>query len=257
MTRNFLHLPVALVLLFLGGCTLIPAEPPLRIGTSPSLAPLVFLENGEVAGLEADLAAEVERRTGRRIQWQLKPFADLLPALQQGEVDVVMAGVSVTPARQRQVSFTRPYMDSGLMAVMRRQDLGRLNSPGAVRQAGRRIAVETGSVAQDWVQRQLPSATVIAADGEDALVAALRSGRADYLVMDAPAVWYLTGNPGAGDLVAWYQFLDRQPLAWAVRAEAASLQQTLDGVLDEMRRDGTLAALLQKWVPMRMEVQAP
>lgn len=246
---------VLIVLVLLAGCTTTPEAPPLRIGTSVGAPPLVFADDTGLRGVEVDLAAEVAALTGRRLQWQTYNFDELLPALQRGDVDVAMAGISVTPARARSVRFVTPYLDAGLMAVMRREDLGRLNSAGAARQPGIRVGVERGTTAVDYVSGHFPAATVTEYASQDEVVAALLAARLDYAVLDAPAVWYLTGRPEGRDLVAWFRFLNREQLAWAVAPGDALLAQTLSEALAQLRADGRLGAILNRWMPVRTELE--
>lgn len=246
---------LAVALLLLAACSTTPSAPPLRIGTSPGAAPLVFMSGDELAGVEVDLGKALSRITGRPVQWQTYPFEALLPALLRGEFDVAMAGISVTPARERQVRFVEPYLEAGLMALMRRQDLGRLNSAGAARQPGIRVGVEQGTTAGEYVAAHFPAATVSGFASQEQVVAALLAGKLDYAVMDAPAVWYLTGRPEGRDLVAWFRFLNREPLAWAVAPGDEALAQALSAALDEMRADGRLGAILNGWMPVRTELE--
>src|SRR5690606_17527347 len=79
----------------------VTAAAPLRIGTSASSNPLIFQADGNIVGLEADLARLLQARIGQPIEFRLLPESDLLPALARGEVDVVMSGLTITPEREQ------------------------------------------------------------------------------------------------------------------------------------------------------------
>ena len=78
-------------------------RPPLLVGVSPTYAPVIFETDGEIVGIEADLARILGRALGREIVFRRHPFPDLLDALLRGEIDVVMSGLSITPERAERV----------------------------------------------------------------------------------------------------------------------------------------------------------
>ena len=108
-----LGLPAALFLVgwALASCAnLGPAgfsEPTLRVGVSPDYPPVIFERDGEIVGIEADFAHRLGRDLHRPIEFVEIPFPDLLDALEAGEIDVVMSGLSNTPDRASRVQFNR------------------------------------------------------------------------------------------------------------------------------------------------------
>lgn len=247
----------AVLVLFCAGCASSMRTPALRVGTSPTMAPIVFQQDGELAGLEVALAEEVGKRTRHRIVWQEMPFSQLINALERGEIDVIMAGMSVTDRRSRRVSFTQPYMRAGQMLMFRRSDLGRLNSTGAAHQLGRPFAVQAGSTGEKFVLHEFPSARVFRFDDTAAMVSALDAGDVDYLVQDAPAIWHysLRASDEDENRLAFYRYLTHEQLAWAVSHNNDSLRQTLDAALEAMQKDGTLQDLINRWMPVRTALE--
>jgi polar amino acid transport system substrate-binding protein len=86
-------------------------KPALRIGMTPNYPPLVFKREGAVVGIEADFAARLGQFLQRKIELVELPWPLLIPALQQGHIDVIMSGMSVTPERERTVLFAEPYLE--------------------------------------------------------------------------------------------------------------------------------------------------
>ena len=86
----------------------------IRVGMSGDQAPLnVKSKSGEIIGLEADLANLLASSMQVDLEIVQKPFAQLLPALEKGEVDLVMSGLTITPERNLRVAFVGPYFVSG------------------------------------------------------------------------------------------------------------------------------------------------
>ena len=122
--RKFAGLILVLALVF-GGTAAIAAEdaPVLsrivkagefRVGVSGNQPPFVVKDkSGELIGFEVDLANLLADAMGVELKLVEKPFAQLLPALETGEVDAVMSGMTMTPARNLRVAFVGPYLISG------------------------------------------------------------------------------------------------------------------------------------------------
>src|SRR5262245_41762351 len=102
-----------------------PTAPPLRVGCAPDSPPVAFRRSGEIVGIEPDFASALATELGRPLQLVQYDWVDLIPALLSGRVDVIMSGMTVTPARSVRIAFADPWLDSGLMAAMRREDASR------------------------------------------------------------------------------------------------------------------------------------
>ncbi|WP_116364471.1 transporter substrate-binding domain-containing protein [Parahaliea mediterranea] len=229
----------------------------LRVGLSPDYPPLAFTEEGRVVGMEADHATAVGGILGRPVKLVPMSFEQLLPALQAGEVDVLMSGLSVTARRSEQVDFTEPYLLVGQMAIMHRDKIARFAQPWAVFREGVRVGVEPDTTGADFAARELPDAAVsFYADPEQAF-AALRADRIDLYIHDAPTSWQLANSAENDDLISTYSPLTEEMLAWAVRKGNASLQGELNNALQLMRGNGTLSYIQGRWIPVQVEVKAP
>jgi len=124
----------------------------IRVGMAANYPPLSFREDGKLVGIEVDLVREVVRETGLTMSIKQVPWAELIPALQSGKIDVIMSGMSVTEARAQQVAFVEPYLRTGQMVLVREQDVARLGPPARMRDPGRRIAVVGGTTGERYVR---------------------------------------------------------------------------------------------------------
>ena len=112
----------------LGWAGLSAAEPastdsaPLRVGVSPVFPPMIFKQQKEFAGVEADLARALGEHLGRRVVFVEVPWKDQIETLNAGKTDIIMSTMSVTPARRALVSFSKPYFLVAQIALVRRED---------------------------------------------------------------------------------------------------------------------------------------
>lgn len=230
-----------------------PAPQPLRVGVTGTYPPLSFVEDGEAKGIEPDLAKKVGQRLGRPVEIEVYGLADLIPALNTKRIDVIMAGMSITPDRERQVHFTQPYLRVGQMTLIRKSDQKYVTDYARMNRPGSKVGVKSSSTGEEYARAILTNATIVpfATVGEGKT--ALRTGKIDYFIHDAPTVWRTTGRfENDPDLTGMYRPLTEEYLAWAVRpADEHTLGKDLDRILDQLETSGELAATLDRWLPVR------
>jgi len=249
MLRNLLFL---LIVTF-GATNALAAE--LRVGLSPDNQPLVFKQDGRVVGIEADNAKTVGELIGQSMTLVEMPFDKLIPALQAGEIDVIMSGISVTAERSKSVTFTEPYMKMGQMAIMHRDKVAEFAQPWAVYREGVRIGVEPGTTGAAFAETELKDAQIKFFADASAAFAGLRSNEIDLYVHDAPTSWQLATSSENNDLISLYSPLTDEMLAWAVRKDDDGLAGELNTALAKMKANGTLRYILNRWIPVTVEVR--
>lgn len=229
----------------------IPSE--LRIGTATNYPPLAFKADGQMQGVEVDFAQQLAHDLGVKVSVIETPWDDLIPALQKGQIDVIMSGMSITEDRSQRVQFTVPYLNIGQMALIRRDDYQRLRDRGAMEQHSARIGFLSGTTGEIYARNKLANAALFGFDSPDAGIAALRGGTIDFYVQDAPTIWRITGNLSREfpDLMGRYRLLTAEYLAWAVRKDDDELLDRLNTQLMRWEQKGQIAAVLDRWIPVR------
>ena len=101
----------------------VPQENFLQVGVTPTSPPSIFLENDRVVGLEADFANALAEAIGKKARFVILGWKDLIPALQEKRIDIIMSGMSITEMRKTRITFTSPYLNAGQMALVRMADL--------------------------------------------------------------------------------------------------------------------------------------
>ena len=255
--RSFLYPLLRLTAIFslLLASALTLAAKPLVVGHTSDYEPLNFMRDGKLVGIEVDSAAEVGRILGRPIKSVIMPFADLLLALDKGDVDVVMAGISVTPERQEQVTFVAPFMTVGQMAIILADNAGRYAQPRAAYREGTRIGVEPATTGERFARDQLPEAVVSQFASSEAAFTALRSNRIDMYIHDAPTSWLLAVGTANSDLLSLFRYLTSEDLAWAVRKDNTRLAAELNMALQVLQDNGRLRAIQNRWIPIQVNVR--
>lgn len=227
----------------------------LKVGVSGDYPPLIYKQDGRLVGIEADCAKAVGDILGQQMTLVEMPFEKLIPALQAGEIDVIMTGMSVTPERSKQVTFTNPYMEIGQMAILSTEKVGAFSKPWSIYQEGVRIGVEPGTTGAAFAEDKLPDAQVSFYADSAAAFEGLRKNEIDLYIHDAPTSWQLATNPEHSDLISLYKPLTREELAWAVRKDDDALAEGLNAALNTLKGNGTMRYILNRWIPVTVEVR--
>jgi polar amino acid transport system substrate-binding protein len=242
---------VVLAAAFTVSCALPSAmrgTPPLRVGLAPDLPPLAFMQDGRMAGLELELARDLAQALGRSVEVSGMPWKELLRALEERRIDVVMGGITITEERRTLVAFTQPVLESGLLAMIRAGDLETLKDAAALHERGGQLGVMPGTTSDAFVQREFRKGRRVAvARAEDAPIL-LQRRSIDAFVHDLPALVWLHGR-NAADTALIPELLHREQIAWALRRDDAALREEIDAVLSRWKQDGTLDVAIHRWLP--------
>lgn len=224
------------------------ASVPLRIGTVTDTPPLAFRQKGRWAGVEIDLGRALAKRLGMVPVFVACSPDRLASALLDGRVDMLMAGMSITDERRVRMDFSSPYLVVGQAALVRSADLMRYNTEIKIRSTSARVGVVEGSTGAQWVRTYFSNADCIVFPHAEEAVAALLQNQIDLLVHDVPALWWLALSHEPKLAVAPTLFA-REEIAWAFRRGSVALREAANQALTDWQKDGTLAAILHRWIP--------
>ncbi len=152
MKRMILLLSV--VLLLFGGMAIGQV---LTVGTSADFPPFEYVEDGEFVGFDMDLIRAIAEVAGFEIRIVDMSFDSLIPALAAGQLDIVIAGMTITEDRRRAVDFSDPYWTADQSVVVREDSEENLT----VLFGDKRIGVQTGTTGDLWVEENLLDTNIL------------------------------------------------------------------------------------------------
>ena len=209
------------------------------IGTEVPFYPYTQMEeNGEIGGMDREIADEVCKRAQLRCEWIATQFDQLIPGLNMGAYDIIMGGIAITDARIKRVDFTIPYTQSGSSSSY-------IGLPGSPEINDAMTAVQSGTIQEQHLSDT--GRRYIALPTEAAVLEALMQGRADLALgaFNSDATDVLINEQG-------YEFLYFEDIwddgtAMAVCKGNDVLREKLDAALSAMIEDGTLDEISARW----------
>ncbi len=225
----------------------IEREKVLRVGMDASYPPFENTEGGIYLGYDVDLAQEIGRRLGLRVEFVNVGFDGLYDALKARRCDVLISALPYEPQRGADVLYTGGYFNAGLVIVARAQD-ERIQGP--VDLPGLQVAVEMGSAAHQEAlalrDRQGIALAVVTAQSSDEALDLVQAGKADAALADT--ITARTGLRGRPGLSIHGTPITDESFVVAVRRNSPQLFAAVHGVLKTLRGEGWLERLAGRWL---------
>ena len=224
-------------------------QAPLKVGVSTNMPPLIYKQGDQITGLEAELAKGLADYLGRPLQFVEVAWKDQISYLLDRRTDIIMSGLSITELRKVRIAFSDPYSRTGLMAIVRRGDIQRFKM-------GYYSVVETPSIGAvedttgaGFIRSRYENANKrffkTSAEG----IAALRDKTIDLMIHDAPVILVMAATYES-ELAPVYALLTEEYLAWGLRREDTALLKSTNAYVADLKRDGRLKAIVQRWMPL-------
>ena len=244
MKGSVKFLLIGAMALMLGACgrgekqTVLDTNRVYKVGTTAEYPPFETLENGKIVGYDVDVIDAVAKKIGIKYEWKDMNFDGLISALQFKKIDIVIAGISSRPEREKVVNFSIPYHESKTAYIMNK------NNPMTMEELkGKTFGVDLGT-SYETTARSIEGAKVIAFSSTGGTLLALKSQKVDCIMVgEVVANEYIEKNP---ELVI-FGYGDGEACSIAFNKDDIALQQSFNKALAELKEDGTLKKLQDKY----------
>lgn len=220
----------------------------LTMGTNAEFPPYEYYEGEKIVGIDAEIADAIAQKLGMDLVIEDMSFDAVVTAVQTGKVDMGMAGLTVTEDRLQSVDFTTSYA-TGVQVVIVKEGSEITSVDDLFDKGGYVIGVQnatTGDLYSTWDLEDEGLATVERYNkGADA-VAALMTGKVDCVIIDnEPAKAFVAANDGLQILETAYA---NEDYAICIAKDNPELLEQVNGALEELIADGTVQAIVDKYI---------
>ncbi|MBR0576473.1 transporter substrate-binding domain-containing protein [Proteiniclasticum sp. BAD-10] len=228
------------------------AKGTLVLGTSADYPPYEFhaVINGqdEIVGFDIEIGKKIAEELGLELVIKDMKFDGLLAALDQGTIDIIIAGMSPTPERAENVDFSNIYYESTQTIVVKAADKDSYVDAASL--AGKRLGVQKGAIQETIAAEQFPDAEAVALGKVTDLIIALTSGRIDAAIIELPvAKSAVKANPelfvSAIDVPE-----DSKGTAIALKKNSGDYLDAVNAILKKLGEEG----LIEKFVAEATEL---
>lgn len=244
-----LLLIVTVMLAACGGTTSNTDEPlksagVLRVGTEGVYSPFSYHDTAtnQLVGYDVDVARAVGDKLGVRVEFVETPWDSIFAALEANRFDVVANEVTISPERQAKYDLSQPYSIGEGVIVTRADD----NSIKSLADLKGKVAAENATSNWSEIARKA-GARVEAVEGFTQAIKLLNQGRVDVVVNDSIAVYAYLAETNDKSVKIAGNVGEKSEQGFAARKDSGLLPE-LNTALDELRADGTLAAISQKYL---------
>jgi polar amino acid transport system substrate-binding protein len=230
-------------LLVLAGAWTADAQKVLKVGMNADSPPFGYMEKGTLVGMEIDLYTEVAKRMGAKIDITNLPFAGIFPGLQAGKWDVA-GNTWIKKERIVMMDFSDPWIRATLSFAVRKES----NIKSMADLKGRAIGVQAGSADHAWLddnQSKFGPYTVKTYDRSVDQLNDLLGGRIQAVARDQTRLLFqIKEMPELHvPFTAGNEFMQA-----AAFRKGDALCNEFNKIQNDMKRDGTLAAIYKKWL---------
>ena len=211
----------------------------IRMGTEGAYPPYNFLNDaGEIDGFERELGDELCARAELTCEWVTNEWDSIIPNLVSGNYDVIIAGMSVTDERDEVIDFSEQYTlpdPSGYLAASMDADI-----EGGV------IAAQANTIQASYIASS--GATLVEFATPEETVAAVKIGEADAVLADKAFLLELA-NADADLMMLEQDVMIGGGIGLGLRESDTELKEKFTIAIQSMKADGSLIALIGKWLP--------
>lgn len=220
------------------------------VGLDDSFPPMGFKdEKNEIVGFDIDLAKEVAKRLGREVEFKAIDWNSKEAELKSGRVDILWNGLDITDKRKENMLFSEPYMDNRQIVFVAKN--GKVAVAGEVDLAGKTIGTQSGGTTEEYFENkpELKASMKEVKYYPDYINAFmdLENGRLDAVVGDEIiGRYYISKHPDEIQAIDTVIGTVSQ-FGIAFRKDDQKLRDEVQKVFDEMKADGTVAKISEKW----------
>lgn len=218
------------------------AKETLVMATNAEFPPYEYHEGDSIVGIDAEVAQAIADKLGMELKIEDVSFDSIIPGVQAKKYDMGMAGMTVTPEREKSVNFSTSYAKGVQVVIVKEgSDIKSIDDL-----TGKKIGVQTSTTGDIYATDDFGEENITRYENGAVAVQALVSGKVDCVIIDnQPAKSYVAANEGLSILDTAYA---EEDYAICFNKENTDLQQKVNKALEELIADGTVQKIVDKYI---------
>lgn len=220
----------------------------LRVGMTAKQPPFSMKDKkGNYVGYEVDLAEMLATAMEVNLKIVEIPFADLLKSLEEGKVDMVMSGMTMTIKRNMKTIFIGPYILSGKSILTHSPSFSGTDDADELNSSNIKIVALKGSTSELYAKKEMPEAELFLGSDYDECIKMLVDKKAQIMVADYPICVYTTLLYPEKELITIDKPLTIEPIGAALPIDAAHFINLVENYFNKLILTGTLDEMEEYW----------
>lgn len=227
--------------------TEIQANGKMVVGLDDSFPPMGFRnDDGEIVGFDIDLAKEAAKRLGVEVEFKAVDWDGVILSLKNGMIDLIWNGLTITPAREKSIDFSQPYLENSQSIVVQKNSEIKNKNDLAAKVVGIQLGSSAVSAVESEPEIMASFKELRKFSNNTEALMDLRTGRVQAVVLDKiVGRYYMSKRPGQFKVLK--DNFGAEKYGVGVRSGADSFRKALNQALTEMIQDGTAAQISEKW----------
>ena len=250
MKKVFMLLMAMVMVVMMAGCgggekKAAQAPKVLKVGTEPTFAPFEFQKEGskEFDGFDMDLIRAIGKQMNMKVEILNMGFDALIPAINAGNIDLAIAGMSITPDRQKAVDMSDPYYVAGLVVVVGKDNTA-VKSVNDLNNKG--IAVQIGTTGAERAAK-VPGAKVKNLNTNAEVFLELKNKGVEAVIIDKPVAEYFLATGGGKDFAKIVgDTMEAESYGISLKKNSPLTKEINKALLD-LKKNGEYDKLYAKW----------
>ncbi|USK75619.1 transporter substrate-binding domain-containing protein [Peribacillus frigoritolerans] len=218
-----------------------------KVGVDTTYPPFEFKEGNDYKGIDIELINAIAKDQDFKIKLSPMDFGGIIPAMQANQLDVAIAGMSITEERKKVVDFSTPYFDAGLTIVVKKDN----TSTKTVNDLkGKTIAVKKGTTGAKYAQDNATKLgiKVVQFNDSPAMFQEVANGNADALIEDYPVISYAIAQKDLGLKIVGDRLNGDQYGIAVLKGQNEDLLKKINDGLANLKKDGTYDEIIKTYL---------
>ncbi|MCM0583249.1 glutamate ABC transporter substrate-binding protein [Weissella diestrammenae] len=219
----------------------------MRWGTKADtrLMGLMDIRSGKIEGFDVDMAKAITKKVDPKAKAEFTQVTSgtRIPLLKNGNIDAIIATMSINPERAKVVDFSKPYFLAGQSLLVEKRST--IKNIQDVNHKGVTVVGVAGSTSVQVISKMAPKADVLALPDYATALSALKAKQGDVLTTDSGIIAGMAEEDHTLKMVGGT--FTNEPYGIAIAKDNPKLVKKINHAIDTLHQDGTYAKLIKKW----------